>query len=441
MVVAILVRFWYNGGMKVDGYIARLMDQVIRDNLDFYGAVLIEGCKWCGKSTTARHIARSMIEMQDPATAENNKEIARTDPGILLAGEKPRLIDEWQDTPAIWDAVRYDVDRSGLPGQYILTGSATPKVNKPSHSGAGRIVRLKMRPMTLFESGESNGSVSLAELFDESSKIHGSSQLGFAEIARLCVRGGWPLSVRRSPKDAGRVAWDYLETVLSDEKEWRPENDVSFVPSKMRAVIRSFARNIATPVAMQTILTDVESAGESLSDKTLNEYIAVLERVHILENIESWSPQLRSKTTIRSRLKRSFVDPSLAVAALHASEEDLRLDRRTFGLVFEALALRDLQVYAESLGGRVYYYRDKVGRECDAVIHLVNGKWGAVEIKLGSDEIAITEGAESLKKFTANIDTEVMHEPSFLMILTAATNYAYRREDGVLVVPVGCLRN
>ena len=427
--------------MEINDYIPRLMDDTLRRNLELYGAVSLEGCKWCGKSTTARRIAKSMIEMQNPTTAENNKSIAKSDPTILLEGEKPRLIDEWQDTPTLWDAIRYDVDKSGLAGQYILTGSVTPKKNKPSHSGAGRIVRIIMRPMTLFESGDSNGSVSIKSLFDGADQVSGVSDLKLEDIAHLCTRGGWPMSVRRNPENAGKIAYDYLETILEDETHKKPENDIVFSPSKMRVVIRSLARNIASPVTKETIMKDAEDAGEPISDKTLTSYLEILGRIHVLDDVEPWSPQLRSKTTIRSGLKRSFSDPSLVVAALLASENDLRLDHRTFGLVFESMALRDLKVYAESLDGHLYYYRDKAGRESDAVIHLSDGRWGAIEVKLGTDETSINEGLDSLKKFTENIDTDVMHKPSFLMVLTAATNYAYKTDDGIFVVPIGCLRD
>ncbi len=427
--------------MEVNDYIPRLMDDILRKNLELYGAVLLEGCKWCGKSTTARRAAKSLIEMQNPATAENNKSIAKSDPAILLAGDKPRLIDEWQDTPTLWDAIRYDVDKSGLAGQYILTGSVTPKKNKPSHSGAGRIVRIKMRPMTLFESGESNGSVSLRDLFDGAEEISGSADLTLENVAHLCIRGGWPISIRRKAEDAGKLARDYLETILEDETSKKPENDVVFSPSKMRVVIRSLARNIASPVTLQTIMDDASAAAEPISDKTLTSYLETLERIHLLDDVEPWSPQLRSKTTIRAGLKRSFSDPSLVAAALLASEKDLRLDHRIFGPVFETLALRDLKVYAESLDGHLYYYRDKAGRESDAIIHLPDGRWAAFEIKLGTDETSIDAGIQSLKKFTEVVDTEIMHEPAFRMVLTAATNYAYKAEDGIFVVPIGCLRN
>ena len=427
--------------MKDSDYIPRLMDSVLKENLELYGAVSLEGCKWCGKSTTARQVASSFIEMQNPTTAENNKAIAKSDPGILLSGDKPRLIDEWQDTPTIWDAVRYDVDKTGLAGQYILTGSSTPKVSKSAHSGAGRIVRLIMRPMSLYESGESNGDVSLKQLFYTNGDITGEAKLTPEDIARLCTRGGWPVSVKRNPANAGKLARDYLETILANEPMTDLDNGISFSSPKMRAVIRSLARNIASPVTGQTIINDVIGSGKTISDKTLSSYLETLNRLHILDDIEPWSPQLRSKTAIRSGWKRNFTDPSLVVASLLASENDLRLDYRTFSLVFESMALRDLKIYTESLDGHLYYYRDKAGRECDAIIHLSDGKWGAVEIKLGSDEVSINEGSKSLQRFIDNIDTEVMHRPSFTMILTATTNYAYRQADGIYIVPIGCLKN
>lgn len=426
--------------MEIKDYIPRLMDDILKENLALYGAVSLEGCKWCGKSTTAKRVAKSMIEIQNPSTAENNKSLAKSDPAILLMGEKPRLIDEWQDAPLLWDAVRYDVDNSGKTNQFILTGSVTPKKNKPSHSGAGRIARITMRPMSLFESGDSNGNVSLQDLFYGDGQVSGSSDFGPEEIAHFCVRGGWPMSVRRNPTNAGKIAHDYLETILADETSKKPENDISFSPPKMRAVIRSLARNISTPVTMRTIMRDTENIGESISDKTLTAYLDILERIHVLDDIEPWSPQLRSKTTVRAGVKRSFSDPSLVVASLLASETDLRMDKRTFGLVFESMAIRDLKTYAESLDGQLYYYRDKAGRECDAIIHLSDGKWGAIEIKLGSDEETINGGVEQLKSFSSIINTEIMHQPSFLMVLTATTNYAYRNEDGIYVIPIGCLK-
>lgn len=421
-------------------YIPRLIDSVLQKHLEFYGAVLVEGCKWCGKSTTARHFAKSCLELQDPRVRRTSMELVELSPNVLLDGDKPRMIDEWQDVPEIWDAIRYDVDKSGLAGQYILTGSATPRKNKPRHSGIGRIARLKMRPMSLFESGDSTGEVSLGGLFDggEMSNMVVAKEL--SDIAFLCARGGWPLSVVRPSKNVIGVARDYLNVLV--------QNDIGtddvvgyYNASKMRRLIRSLARNIATPVSLNTIVADVRGDEEGTFSKvTATSYLSILENLHIMDNVEAWIPKLRSKTEARMASKWNFADPSLAVAALYASERDLMNDLNTFGLIFESLALRDLKIYMQSLGGEVLYYRDSYGQECDAILHLENGNWAAVEVKLGSSE-SIENGARSLLKLREKVDTDEMREPVFLMVLTAASKYAYKRKDGVYVVPIGCLRD
>lgn len=421
-------------------YIPRLIDSVLKEYLEFYGAILVEGCKWCGKSTTAKYFAKSCLELQNPQTRKTSMELVELSPEVLLEGERPRMIDEWQDVPEIWDAIRYDVDRSGLAGQYILTGSATPRKDKPRHSGIGRIVRLKMRPMSLFESGDSTGDVSLGGLFDGSGVNSVTFKKDLSEIAFLCARGGWPLSVARSTTNAIRIAKDYLNVLV--------QNDIGaddvvgyYNAGKMRRLIRSLARNIATPVSLNTIVADVQGDEEGTFSKvTAASYLSILENLHIMDNVEAWMPKLRSKTEARMTSKRNFVDPSLAVAALYASERDLMNDLNTFGLIFESLALRDLKIYMQSLGGEVLYYRDSYGQECDAILHLEDGRWGAVEVKLGSSE-SIEEGAKSLLKLREKIDTDKMKEPAFMMVLTAASKYAYRNKDGVFVVPIGCLRD
>lgn len=421
-------------------YIPRLIDSVLKEYLEFYGAVLVEGCKWCGKSTTAKHFAKSCLELQNPQTRKMSMELVELSPEVLLEGERPRMIDEWQDVPEIWDAIRYDVDRSGLAGQYILTGSATPRKDKPRHSGIGRIVRLKMRPMSLFESGDSTGDVSLGGLFDGGGVNSVTSKKDLSEIAFLCARGGWPLSVVRPTTNAIRIAKDYLNVLV--------QNDIGvddvvgyYNAGKMRRLIRSLARNIATPVSLNTIVADVQGDEEGTFSKvTAASYLSILENLHIMDNVEAWMPKLRSKTEARMTSKRNFVDPSLAVAALYASERDLMNDLNTFGLIFESLALRDLKIYMQSLGGEVLYYRDSYGQECDAILHLEDGRWAAVEMKLGSSE-SIEEGAKSLLKLREKIDTDKMKEPAFMMVLTAASKYAYRNRDGIFVVPIGCLRN
>ena len=422
-------------------YIPRLIDKILQEKLNLYGAVLLEGCKWCGKSTTAKQIAKSVLELQNPKTHHDSLELIDTKPDMLLSGDKPRLIDEWQDIPAIWDAVRYDVDKSNLVNQYILTGSATPAQEKPRHSGIGRIMRLTMRPMSLAESGESTGEVSLAQLFESTNSnkdISGQSNLDLDQIAYLCARGGWPAAVVRSTTHGDQIARDYLDALI--------HNDISSVgialhnASKMGVLLRSLARNIATPVSFNTILRDTEGQEVDIAGKaTVSTYISALEQLHIMDDVPAWSPLLRSKTEIRSSKKRNFADPSLAVAALYASGEDLLGDIRTFGLIFESLALRDLKTYMQNLGGEVFYYRDSYGLECDAILHRLDGTWGAVEIKLGSS-VSINEGAKTLLKLRETVDLTKMKEPAFLMVLTAASQYAYRRkEDGILVVPIGCL--
>ncbi|MBR3052325.1 ATP-binding protein [Candidatus Saccharibacteria bacterium] len=422
----------------MDNYIPRLLDTVLEKKLRAHGAVLLEGCKWCGKSTTASKQARSVLELQNPETASDSIELAKTKPSILLEGDKPRLIDEWQDAPVIWDAIRYDLDKSRLKGQYILTGSATPSRDVPRHSGTGRIVRLMMRPMTLFESGDSTGEVSLLELFDGEKAIQGRGKYDIEGYAYLCARGGWPDSIVNPPEDAIEAATEYINAVV--------ENDVATIdgslhnPSKMRLVIRSIARNISAPANITTIYNDTKNESDiaTVSDKTVKAYLDVLKRLHIRDDVEAWSPQLRSKTEIRTSSKLNLVDPSLATAALFASEKDLIKDFSTFGLIFESLCTRDLKVYAQYLGGEVMYYRDGSGLECDNIVHLRDGRWAAIEVKLGSAD-RIEEGAKNLKDLENKIDVEKVGSPSFKMILTA-TEHAYLREDGIYVVPIGCLK-
>ena len=419
-------------------YIPRLIDSVLEKKLRAHGAILLEGCKWCGKSTTAKQQAKSVLELQNPETYSDNIELAKTKPSILLEGEKPRLIDEWQDAPVLWDAIRYDLDKSQQKGQYILTGSATPTTNAPRHSGTGRIIRLTMRPMSLFESGDSTGEVSLRGLFDGAQDVSGKSKKDIEDYAYLCARGGWPDSIVNPPEDAIEVASEYINAIV--------ENDINSVdsalhsPKKMRLVLRSIARNISSPTNITTIFNDTKNDSDiaSVSDKTVKEYLDALEKLHIRDDVEAWSPQLRSKTEIRTSSKLGLVDPSLAVAALFASERDLIKDFRTFGLIFESLCARDLKIYAQHIGGEVMYYRDGAGLECDNIIHLRDGRWGAIEVKLGSMD-RVEEGAENLKTLEKRIDVDAVGAPSFKMILTA-TEHAYCREDGIFVVPIGCLK-
>lgn len=418
-------------------YLPRLVDNVLEKKLKLYGAVCIEGCKWCGKSTTAKQHSKSVLELQNPVTFENNMEIAKTRPDLLLQGEKPRLIDEWQDAPMIWDAIRYDVDNTGLKNQYILTGSATPRNYQPKHTGTGRIVKLLMRPMSLYESNDSVGTVSLSELFEKDIDVKGVSKLKLEDIAFLCSKGGWPAGVEIKDEDGYIIARDYLESIIKNDI--KTVDGVERNETRTRTILRSLARNISTTANLSVIKEDTQINDNEVSEKTIAEYIKALEKLYIIDNVEAWQPKLRSKTDIRTSQKREFVDPSLSVAALRATDKDLLKDFRTFGLIFESLCIRDLKIYSQSLDGDVYYYRDKNGLECDAVIHLNNGKWAAIEIKLGSNE-SIDEAARNLLKFKNSINIDEMNEPAFLMVLTA-TEYAYRREDGVYVVPLGTLKN
>lgn len=423
---------------KATKYLPRIIDNEVREKLDFFGAISIEGCKWCGKSTTAEQFARSMVKLQDPAT-KPLIEAAQGQPSVILSGDKPRLIDEWQDFPEIWDAVRTDVDDNHLAGQFILTGSSTPRKEKPRHSGAGRIATVTMRPMSLYESDDSTGEVSLRALFDGKGSISGTANLRLEDIAYLCARGGWPESVVKKPSNPTRIAREYLEAITNREGSFEELEYYSI--GRMRVLLRSLARGVSEPARLSALVRDIaEGTGTTLSDVTVANYIAILEKIHIIDDVEAWCPKLRSKTEIRTGKKRNLVDPSLVVASLYASEHDLLNDFRSFGLVFESLALRDLKVYTEALEGDLKYYRDKNGLECDAIVHLVDGKWGAIEIKLGDGTDVINEAAKTLLKFESIVDLEKLQKPSFLMVLSGTAKIAYRRKDGVYVVPIGCLK-
>lgn len=423
---------------KLPKYLPRIIDSEVREKLDFFGAVSIEGCKWCGKSTTAEQFAGSVIRLQDPAT-KPLIEAAQGQPSVILNGEKPRMIDEWQDFPEIWDAVRTDVDSHHLAGQFILTGSSTPRRERPRHSGAGRIATITMRPMSLYESGDSSGEVSLRMLFDEEYDVSGSSDLKLEDVAYLCARGGWPESVVKKPSNPTRIAREYLEAITNREGSF--EELEYYSVGRMRALLRSLARGVSEPARLSTLVRDIaEGTGATLSDVTVANYIAILEKIHIIDDIEAWCPRIRSKTEIRTAKKRNLVDPSLVVASLYASEYDLLNDFRSFGLIFESLALRDLKVYIEAFEGDLKYYRDKNGLECDAIVHTVDGRWGAIEIKLGDGVDVINEAAKTLLKFESVVNIEKMQKPSFLMVLSGTAKLAYRRKDGVYVVPIGCLK-
>lgn len=400
---------------------------------------MIEGPKWCGKTTTAEQLAASVLYMDDPERKQQNITMSEINPKRLLQGETPRLIDEWQLAPKLWDAIRFEVDHRGELGQFVLTGSAVPPDTKEiTHSGTGRFTWLTMRPMSIYESGDSSGDVSLKDLFD-GVPVDGCSNLSFERLAFLVCRGGWPQAVDMRDEIALDQATDYLDAVIHSDIN-RVDN-VQKNAEQVRRFMRSYARNQGSQTPNTVLAQDVAANdGAKIGDDTIGQYTSALRKIFVIEDMPAWNPNLRSKTAIRSSDTRYFVDPSIAVAALGIGPNDLINDLNTFGFLFEPLCVRDLRVYADALNGSVYHYRDKDGQECDAVIHLRNGKYGLIEIKLGGDKL-INEGVKSLKAMEAKIDTGRMNNPSFLMVLTGTGDYAYRRPDGVYVVPIGALKN
>jgi uncharacterized protein len=421
---------------KNNKYMSRIADAMLAEKLKTSGAVQIKGPKWCGKTSTAAKIAKSVLYMQDPDQSSNFVALAQSKPSMLLEGETPRLIDEWQMAPQLWDAVRFWLDKNGGRGKFILTGSSTPKDEyKPAHSGVGRIARLNMRTMSLFESGESNGSVPLSDLFEGETSIGAMVNFDIEHVAHAVCRGGWPEAItEKNEKVALKMAKNYVEELLdSDIPEMDGKNrNKNF----MTQLLRSLARNISSEASLSTISADTET--HSLSRATVSDYVDALTRACVIEDLQAWSPKLRSKTAIRTSPTHHFCDVSIACALLGATPEKLMYDFETFGLLFESLCVHDLRVYAESLGGGVWHYRDKTGLEADAVIELLDGRWALVEVKLGSAQIEAA--ATNLKKLAGRIDQKVHGKPSFLMVLTA-TNTAYTREDGVHVVPLACLKD
>ncbi len=419
-------------------YHTRFADDILRFKLSSKGAVLIEGAKWCGKTTTARQIARSVLSMQDQDTVSSNLELARIKPSALLRGPVPRLIDEWQVAPKLWDAVRFAVDERDAFGQFILTGSAVPAdTSSIFHTGTGRITRMLMRPMTLAESGESTRSVSLKALFNGELDVDGYAQIDIEQLAFLICRGGWPKAIGCSDRVALQQALDYFDGVIHSDIS-RVDN-IERDSSRAARLLRAYARGIAAQTKLSSIVQDISANGaDRLSEDTVSSYIRALRQIFVIEEAPSWNPNLRSKAAIRTSDTRYFTDPSIGTAALGVGPKDLMSDLETMGLLFENLCIRDLRVYAEALDGQVFHYRDSNNLECDAVVHLRNGSYGLVEIKLGG-EANIEKGVVTLNKLAANIDTDKMKPPTFKMVLTGVGNYAYQREDGVLVVPVGSL--
>lgn len=423
-------------------YRRRIMDTLLEKKLQAKGAVLIEGPKWCGKTTTAEEIASSKIMLAKPDIKEHFKSLLEIDTDAALAGETPMLIDEWQTVPKLWDAVRYTVDHRHAMGQFILTGSAVPDKDaekEREHSGTGRFAWLTMRPMTLFESGESNGTVSLGELFQAPEKILQKNALKLSDIAFLICRGGWPIAVGLPEEAALEQAFDYYDAVTKEDVT--NVDGVKRASERVQRLMRAYARHQGTQASIATLKGDLKNNDTTtLDEDTISSYLDALRKIFVVEDMPAWNPNLRSKTAIRTTDTRYFVDPSIATAALGLGPTDLMNDLNSMGFFFEVMCVRDLRVFAEALNGKVYHYRDKSGLECDAVVHLRNGQYGLIEIKLGGDSL-IKEGAETLNELANQIDTTRMKSPAFKMILTATGEYAYRRpEDGIYVVPIGCLR-
>ena len=426
----------------MEGYKHRIMDGLLAKKLQAKGAVLIEGPKWCGKTTTAEEVAASKVLLARTDVKEHFKNLLAIDTDTALSGDVPMLIDEWQTVPKLWDAVRYTVDHRRKMGQFILTGSAVPDKEaeeEREHSGTGRFAWLTMRPMSLFESGESNGRVSLAGLFTAPEKILERNALKLQNIAFLICRGGWPMAVGLPEEAALEQAFDYYDAVTKEDVT--KVDGVKRASERVQRLMRAYARHQGTQASVATLREDLKNNDTAtLDENTIMSYLEALRKIFVVEDMPAWNPNLRSKTAIRSSDTRYFVDPSIATAALGMGPSDLMNDLNTMGFFFEALCVRDLRVFAEALNGKVYHYRDKNGLECDAVVHLRNGQYGLIEIKLGGQSL-INDGATTLNALASQIDTSRMNAPAFRMILTATGEYAYRRpEDGIYVVPIGCLK-
>ena len=430
-------RTMYNKDMKGE-YRQRAADIALKDALEAKGAVLVQGPKWCGKTTTAEQMAGSVIYMQQPDKKAQYLEMAATNPLYLLEGSTPHLIDEWQLAPKLWDAVRYEVDRRDEFGQFILTGSTVvPESDEISHTGVGRIAKIRMGTMSLYESGDSSGSVSLSDLFNGKNDIYGTNETTLERLAFLVCRGGWPKAVGLPEKAALRQARDYYDVLV--ESDMSRVDNVKRDVERVKLLMRSYSRNLCTQAKNTQIRDDMKANdSDSLNEDTVLSYINALKKLFVVEELPAWNPNIRSKTAIRTSYTRHFADPSIAAACLGLGPQDLINDLRTFGFLFESLCVRDLQVFASCLDGTVYHYRDSNELECDAILHLRNGDWGAMEIKLGIHHI--DEGAKNLLSLAKMIDTEKMKPPSFLMVVSGLSSFAYKRKDGVLVVPATCLK-
>ncbi len=421
-------------------YKQRISDKILKRKVLGKGAVLIEGPKWCGKTTTAKQLAKSVLDLGDSSVLRQSTQLIELSPKTLLDGKTPRLIDEWQALPPIWDSIRSEVDKRGEPSQFILTGSSVlPEADETIHSGTGRFAHIKMRPMSLYESGESNGKVSLKELFDGKPLETQTNDLTIDDIAYLTCRGGWPWATLISKEVALDQAFDYVDSVVNNDIQ--RVDGVRRNPERARLLLRSYARNISQPIPYSTIRKDMLANDSStLDEDTVYDYIKALKKLYVIEDLAAWNPNIRSKAAIRTGDTRHFVDPSIGTASLGLGPQDLINDLKSFGFFFEDLAVRDLRVYAEALDGKIYHYRDSTGLECDTVLHRRNGSYALLEVKLGGKDL-IDEGAANMIKLSASIDTEKMPTPSFMAVIVGVGEYAYQRKDGVYVIPIGCLKD
>ena len=418
-------------------YKKRLVDSILEKKLKLRGAVLIQGPKWCGKTTTAEQMAKSILYMDEPELKLQNLQMAEVNPQLLLEGKPPRLIDEWQLAPQLWDAVRFEVDHREEKGQFVLTGSSVPaNYDLVTHTGTGRFSWLTMRNMSLFESGDSSGEVSLSKLFNGETEIKGTNNIDIKRLAFLICRGGWPDTIDMEEDIALESAIDYVDAIINHDIG-RADN-VKRDPERARRIMQSLARNQGSQIPYTTIARDISTNEMEFTDETISSYIKALKAIFVVEDMPSWNPNLRSKTSIRSTDTRYYGDSAIASAVLGIGPNDLINDLNTMGLLYETMCVRDLRVYAECIDGKVYHYRDRSGLECDSVIHLRNGKYGLIEIKIGGHSL-IEEGARNLQKLESLIDGTKMSKPEFKMILTGTDKYAYKRPDGILVVPLGCL--
>lgn len=421
-------------------YKQRISDRILKRKVLGKGAVLIEGPKWCGKTTTAKQLAKSVLDLGDSSVLRQSVQLIELSPKTLLEGKTPRLIDEWQALPPIWDSIRSEVDNRGEPSQFILTGSSVlPEADETIHSGTGRYAYIKMRPMSLYESGESNGKVSLADLFDGKPFETQMNDLTIDDITYLTCRGGWPWATLISKEVALDQAFDYVDSVVN--KDIQRVDGVKRSPERAKLLLRSYARNISQQVPLSTIRKDMLANDSStLDEDTVTDYIKALKKLFVIEDLEAWNPNLRSKAAIRTTDTRHFVDPSIGTASLGLGPKDLINDLKSFGFFFEDMVVRDLRVYAEALDGKLYHYRDSTGLECDTVLHRRNGSYALMEVKLGGKDL-IDEGAANMLKLSKNIDTDRMPAPSFMAVIIGVGQYAYQREDGVYVIPIGCLKD